>query len=179
MTVLPDPTKQPIGAQYLVSYQNCQWIYVLLQTVWSSNMKLIMQCYQKLHEQDGFLLFFLFLQHFAGTTTENPIEAYSLLSETKLQHALHNGNVLDFTNAVHNPIQCLFKAKETPSIQQFLWVFHGCMEAPNEEFHNFIFTLYAEYHNNVPAKSLPMLQLLYKLDTEYNQINNLGHWVKC
>jgi hypothetical protein len=46
LTVSPDPIKQPIGAQFLVSYQNRQWIYVLLQTVWSSNMKLIMQRYQ-------------------------------------------------------------------------------------------------------------------------------------
>jgi hypothetical protein len=131
-------------------------------------MKLIMQSYQELHKQDVVLLFFLFLQHFAGTTTKNIIEAYSLLSETKLQVARYNGNILDFTNAVHNPIWCLLKAKETPSIQHFLWLFQGCMEAPNEEFCNFIFTLYAKYQNNGPAKSLSMLQLLDKLDTEYN-----------
>jgi hypothetical protein len=77
----------------------------------------------------------------------------------------YNGNVLDFTNAVRTPIHRLIKAKETPSIQHFLWVFQGCMEAPNEEFRNFIFTLYAEYRNNGPAKSLSMLQLLDKLDT--------------
>ncbi len=30
------PKKQPIGAQLLVSYQNHQWIYVLLQNVWTA-----------------------------------------------------------------------------------------------------------------------------------------------
>jgi hypothetical protein len=30
-TVSPDPKKKPIGSQLLASFQNCQWIYALLQ----------------------------------------------------------------------------------------------------------------------------------------------------
>jgi hypothetical protein len=177
-TTQPDPVKSPVNAGYLVPFQNRQWIYVLLQNTWTPEMKVIMQRYQELHDQDGVLLFFLFLQHFAGTTTENLIEAYSQLSDSKLQLSLYQGNVLQFTNAIRVPVRRLLKAKETPSIQHYLWVFQGCMDALNEEFRNFIFTLYADFHNNGTTKSLSMLQLLDKLDLDYNRINNLGHWIK-
>jgi hypothetical protein len=177
-TAPPDPIKSPVNASYLVSFQNRQWIYVLLQNTWSSNMKLIMQRYQELHEEDGVLLYFLFLQHFAGTTTENLIEAYSQLQDSKVQLTLYQGNVLNFTNALRIPVRRLLKAKEPPSIQHFISVFQGCMNAPNEEFRNFIFTLYADFRNNGPTKSLSMLQLLDKLDLEYTRINNLGCWIK-
>jgi hypothetical protein len=83
-TTPPDPVKSPINAGYLVSFQNRQWIYVLLQNTWSSNIKLIMRHYQEQHDQDGILLYYLFLQHFAGTTTENLIEAYTQLQDSKL-----------------------------------------------------------------------------------------------
>lgn len=177
-TAPPDPVKSPVNAGYLVSFQNRQWIYVLLLNTWSSNMKLIMQRYQEQHDQDGVLLYYLFLQHFAGTTTENLIEAYTQLQDSKLQLSLYQGNVLNFTNAIRIPVRRLIKAKELPSIHHYISVFQGCMDAPNEEFRNFIFTLYADFRNNGPTKSLSMLQLLDKLDLEYNRINNLGRWIK-
>jgi hypothetical protein len=148
--------------------------------MWTANMKCIMLRYRKLHEEDGVLLYFLFLQHFAGTTTKNIIDAYSSLSENKLKLSLFQGNVLEFTNFIRAPLHHLLKAKETPNIQRFLWVFKGCMEAPNEEFCNYIFTLYAEYHSGGPAKYLSMLQLLDNLDLEYTRINNSGLvWKWC
>jgi hypothetical protein len=84
----PDPTKMPLASQQLVSFQNRQWIYVLLMSVWTAAMKTIMLCYQELHDQDGIVLWYCFLQHFAGTKVENLIEAYSQLSETKIQLSL-------------------------------------------------------------------------------------------
>lgn len=49
-TVSPDPKKNSIGSQLLASFQNCQWIYALLQNVWTAKMKLIIKlCYQELH----------------------------------------------------------------------------------------------------------------------------------
>jgi hypothetical protein len=103
-TASSNPVKSPINAGYLVSFQNRQWIYVLLQNTWSSNMKLIMQHYQEQHDQDGILLYYLFLQHFASTTTENLIEAYTQLQDSKLQPSLYQGNVLNFTNAIQIPV---------------------------------------------------------------------------
>lgn len=79
----PDPVTMPLASQRLVSFQNRQWIYTLLQNSWSTNMKTIMLRYQELHNQDGVVLWFCFLTHFAGTTTKNLIVTYSQLSETK------------------------------------------------------------------------------------------------
>jgi hypothetical protein len=142
-------------------------------------MKTTMLRYQELHDQDSVVLWYCFLQHFAGTTIENLIEAYSQLSENKIQLSLFQDNVLDFTNAICIPIHRLLKAKETPSFQHFLTVFHGCMEASNEEFRAFVIALYADYRAGGRTKALSMLELLDKLDGEYNRIYNLGHWTKC
>jgi hypothetical protein len=120
----PDPKKMPLASQQLVSFQNRQWIYILLMSVWTAAMKTIMLCYQELHDQDGVVLWYCFLQHFAGTTVENLIEAYSELSENKIQLSLFQDNVLHFTNAVRVPIRRLIKAREAPSFQHFLTVFH-------------------------------------------------------
>jgi hypothetical protein len=141
-------------------------------------MKTIMLRYQELHDHDGVVLWYCFLTHFAGTTTENLIFAYSQLSESKLQLVNFQNNVLKFTNAVYTPIRTLLKAEEEPTFQHFLYVFHGAMDAPNEEFRAFIIHLYSDYRKGGPTKQLSMLDLLDKLDTEYNRINNLGRWTK-
>jgi len=84
-------------------------------TVWTSAMKTIMLRYQEVHDNDGIILWYCFLQHFSGTTIENLIEAYSQLYENKLQFHLFQDNILKFTNAVRAPIRRLLKAKESPS----------------------------------------------------------------
>jgi hypothetical protein len=54
----------------------------------NADMEAVMQKYHEIHGQDGVVLCFCFLHHFAGTTTENIIEAYSLLSESKVKLSL-------------------------------------------------------------------------------------------
>lgn len=83
-----DPLKMPLASKQLVSFQNRRWIYVLLMAIWTTTMKTIMICYQELHEQDSVVLWYCFLQHFAGTMVENFIEAYSQLLDTKIQLTL-------------------------------------------------------------------------------------------
>jgi hypothetical protein len=75
-------------------------------------MKAIMSKYQELDGNDGIILWFCSFQHFAGTTTKNLIEAYSQLSESKLQVSNFNNNILSFTNAVCVPVRHLLKAKD-------------------------------------------------------------------
>jgi hypothetical protein len=174
----PDPKTMPLALKQLVSFQDRQWLYVLLMIVWSAGMKTLMLRYQTLHDQDGVVLWYCFLQHFAGTTIENLIKGYSQLSETKLQLHLFQDNILNFTNAVHLPIRRLMKATEAQSFQHFLTVFHHCMDASNEEFHAFVIALYTDYRNGGSTKNLTLLELLDKLDAEYNRINNLGRWIK-
>jgi hypothetical protein len=175
-TSIPDPDKMPISSKYLVSYQNREWIYVLLMNVWSLTVQAIMDRYQENHDQDGVVLWFCFLQAFAGTTTANVIQANAMLLDSKLQLHLFNNNILNFTNYVRAPNRCLLKAKETPSCQNFISVFHSCMDVPNDEFRNYVTNLYTDYRNDGPTKSLSMLQILDKLDTEYNRISTLGRW---
>jgi hypothetical protein len=110
-----DQVKMPLA----VSFQSHQWIYVLLMSIWTATLKNTMLCYQELHDQDGVVLWYCFLQHFASTTVKNLIEAYSQLSETKLQLSLFQENVLNITNAVCAPIRCLIRAKETPASNTF------------------------------------------------------------
>jgi len=66
-TSRPDPIKMPIASKNLVSFQNRSWIYVLLQTVWTASMKALMSKYQEVHNNDGVVLWYCFLCHFAGT----------------------------------------------------------------------------------------------------------------
>jgi hypothetical protein len=143
-------------------------------SIWSAAMKTKMLCYQELHHQDGVVLWYCFLQHFAGTTIENLMEAYSQLSETKIQLSLF----LNFTNAIRTPIHHLLKANQTLSIQHFLTVFHGCLDAMNEEFHSSVISLCSDNHARGPTHSMTMIELLDKLDAEYNRINNFRRWVK-
>jgi len=137
-----------------------------------------MSKYQELHDNDGIVLWFFFLQHFAGTTKENIIEAYSQLSETKLLLSLFNNHILSITNAIRTPVHQLIKAKEFPTFQHFLLVFHSAIEAPNEEFCAVVLSLYSDYRNNGPTKSLSLLDLLDKLNLEYNRLQNFGRWTK-
>lgn len=91
-------------------------------------------------------LWFCFLQHFSGTTIGYLIEAYSQLSEMKLQLHLFQDNVLNFMNAIRHPICCLMKAKN-PSFQILLTVLKGCMDVSNEEFRAFVIALHTNYRN--------------------------------
>jgi hypothetical protein len=161
----PDPIKMPLASKQLVSFQNHEWIYNLFMTVWISNMKATMQHYEEIHDQDGVILWFYFLNHFVGTTKENLIGAYFQLTKSKIQLSKFTNNVLHFTNFVRAPIYCL--------LQHFLYVFHGAMDAPNKEFRAFVINLYTHY---IPTKVLSMLDLLDQFDTEYNHLDNLGRW---
>jgi hypothetical protein len=105
--------------------------------------------------------------------TENLIEAYSPFSESKLKLSLYQGNVLQFTNAIRAPIHRLIKAKETPSMHHYLYVLHGCMEAPNEEFRTFIYRKEAKFQKHVPQNLPSLLDVLVELDMENHRINNL------
>jgi hypothetical protein len=49
----PDPVKMLLAPKHLVSFQNYQWIYVLLMTIWMSAMKTIMLRYQELHDNNS------------------------------------------------------------------------------------------------------------------------------
>jgi hypothetical protein len=177
-TSRPDPVKMPIVSKNLVSFQNRSWIYILLQTVWTVSMKAIMSKYQEIHDNDGVLLWFCFLRHFAGTTKENISQACALLTESKLRLTNFNNNILKFTNYVRHPIRRLLKANEQPTYQHFIDIFHCVMEAPNDEFKAFAIALYTDYRKDGPTSKMSMLELLDHFDVEYTRLDNLGRWTK-
>lgn len=113
----------------------------------------ILLCYQELHDHDGVVLWYCFIQYFAGTTIENLLEAYSQLSETKVQ--------LPFFTMyfyLQIPFKILFIIFSRPINHQvyFLAVFHGYIDAANEESHSFVISLYADHCAGGSAKSLTM-----------------------
>jgi hypothetical protein len=124
----------PLASKQSVSFHNRQWIYVLLMTVWTSTMKTIMLRYQELHDNDGIVHWYCFLQHFAGTTIENLVEAYSQLSETKLQVHLFLDNTrfellfIVYLKPMKNPVfsaslQSSTAVEMLPT--KILFLFHG------------------------------------------------------
>jgi hypothetical protein len=169
-----DPTS--IEALATVSFQNRQMIYTLLTNSWTVDMKAIMSKYLETHGRDGVVLYYCFLKHFAGTTTEHLIEAYQMLTENRMQLDAFQGKVPVFTDFIRKPIRRLLKANQEPSIQHFMNVFHGCLNCSNDEFKAFIFRIYDEYRNGGTAQSWTMLELLDRLDVEYNRIFSLGRW---
>jgi len=56
----PDAVTIPEASKKLVSFQNRQWIYVLLQTVWTTAMKAILSRFQEQHDQGGVVLWYCF-----------------------------------------------------------------------------------------------------------------------
>ena len=171
------PKANSIEAEHLVSYQNRQWIFDMLVNSWTSTMITTMTKYLETHDNDGVVLLYCFIKHFAGASKENIIEAYQQLTESKVQLSLYKNIVPDFTNALRIPVRKLANANEQPTFQHFLNVYHGICDCPNEEFRSFALGLYKEYRNDGPAKSLTMLELLDELDNEYNRIKALNRWV--
>ena len=172
------PKAGSFEAECLVSFQNRGWIYDLLLSSWTPSMISKMSKYLENHDKDGVVLLYCFIKHFAGATKENIIDAYQQLTESKTQLALYKNDVSAFTNAIRIPTRQLANCQEEPTFQHFLNVYHGIMDCPNEEFRLFANGLYREYRTDGPASKYSMLELLDKLDAEYERIAALGRWSK-
>ena len=98
---------------------------------WTPNMIAIMSKHLEAHDGDGVVLLFCFIKHFAGATTENIIDAYQHLTESKIQLALFKNDVAAFTNAVRAHTRQLANANEQP-IQHVLNVYHGMLDCPKK-----------------------------------------------
>lgn len=98
---------------------------------------------------------FLFSSTICWYQCQKIIDTYSQLSESKVKLSLNNGDIHKFTNAIRAPIQHHLKAKENLSAHHYLYIFHGCLDAPNKEFHNFIFQKEACFHHGGPSLLTP------------------------
>jgi hypothetical protein len=154
------------------------WLYDLLMSSWTPNMIAIMSKYLEVHDGDGIVLLVCFIKHFAGATTENIIDAYQHLTESKVQLALYKNDVAAFTNAVRIPMRQLANANEQPTFQHILNVYRGLMDCLNKEFRLYFTNLYREYRSGGRASKWTILELLDELDNEYTCISSLNHWGK-
>ena len=172
------PKAGSVEADHLVSFQNRMWFYDLLMSSWTPKLIATMSKYLEHHDGDGVVLLFCFIKHFAGASTENIIDAYQQLTESKVQLALYKNDVSAFTNAVRAPTRQLANANEQPTFQHVLSVYHGLMDCPNEEFRLYVTNLYREYRSGGASSRWTMLELLDELDNEYTRINSLNRWEK-
>jgi hypothetical protein len=141
-------------------------------------MLAIMSKYLENHDKDGVILYYCFIKHFAGATTENIIDAYQQLTESKVQLHLYKNDVEAFTNAIRIPTRQLANAQDKPTFQHMLNVYHGVMDCPNEEFRLYAVSKYREYRDGGLASKWSMLDLLDNLDAEYIRIKALNRWEK-
>ena len=151
-------------------------IYTVLTTSWTDDMIKHMSKYLEVHGRDGIVLYYCFLQHFEGTTTEDIIEATLLLVPDKMQLDLFDGNVTNYTTSIRRPVRKLQKSNHEISLHIYIHTFHGCSNCSNDEFKAYIYRVYAEWRSGGPAKSWSILELLDNLDREYNRIRALGRW---
>jgi hypothetical protein len=172
------PKAGSVESEHLTSFQNRMWFYDLLLSSWTENMLSVMSKYLENHDGDGVVLYYCFLKHFAGATKANIIAAYAELTEAKVQLHLYNNDVTAFTNAIRIPTQKLANCQKQPTFQHMLNVYHSVMDCPNTEFSNYVHSLYREYHNDGPAASWSMFQLLDTLDQEYERLQALNRWEK-
>ena len=170
------PKAGSVESEHLTSFQNRMWFYDLLLSSWTDNMLSTMSKYLENHDGDGIVLYYCFLKHFAGATKANIIAAYAELTEAKVQLHLYNNDVSAFTNAVRIPTHKLVNCQKRPTFQHMLNVYHGVMDCPNQEFSNYVHSLYREYRSDGPAASWSMFQLLDTLDQEYECLQALNHW---
>ena len=91
-------------------------IYTLLTSSWMADMKTIMSNYLETHDRDGVVFYYCFLKQFAGNTTKHLIEAYQMLTESRMQLNVFNSNVLNYTNFIRKPIRRLLKTNQAPRI---------------------------------------------------------------
>ena len=82
---------------------------------------------------NGIVLYYCFLQHFEGTTTEDIIKATLLLVPDKMQLDLFDGNVTSNTTSIRRPVRKLQKSNHEISLHIYI---HTFMDAPTAPMMN-------------------------------------------
>jgi hypothetical protein len=177
MLVDAPQTAEDEGAAELASKQHHTWIAELLRNSWTSQVASEMNAFDEETQNNGVLLFYVFLRENVGFTNEAIIAAEQQL--TKEQLALENFqfDIFKFTTHVRTYIRQIIGAGQQPTKQHFILVFSALKEAEEAEFNLIIMKLYQEWRTGAGEGSrLTMLQLLAKADSEYKRLLQLGQW---
>jgi hypothetical protein len=131
--------------------------------------------YNKIHDRDGIALYFCFLIKFAGNATEHILEAMQQLTAQKPQLTLYNNIVPRYTVQISFNVCKLIREKQALPFEIYMNTFHGCIDAPNDEFKAFVISKSEYWRNNQGTTRItPMFDFLASFDAEYRHLHNLG-----
>jgi hypothetical protein len=165
------------GASKQASKQHHMWISELLHNSWTSNVIADMSAFEEEIQEDGVILFYVFLREHIGFTNEAIIAAEAQLTKEKLALENFQFNILKFTTHVRTYIRQIMGAGQQPTKQHFIFVFSALKEVEEEEFKLIIMKLYQEWRSGTgDGANLTMLQLLARADFEYKRLHQLGQW---
>jgi hypothetical protein len=165
------------GASELASKQHRTWISELLCNSWTPNVIADMNAFEEEIQDDGVLLFYVFLREHIGFTNEAIIAAEAQLTKEKLALENFQFNILKFTTHVRTYIRQMMGAGQQPTKQHFIFVFSALKEVEEEEFKLIIMKLYQEWRSGTgDGANLTMLQLLARAGSEYKRLHQLGQW---
>jgi hypothetical protein len=165
------------GAAELASKQHRTWIAELLRNSWTSQVAAEMNAFEEETQNDGVLLFYVFLRENVDFTNEAIIAAEQHLTKERLALENFQFDIFKFTTYVRTYIRQILGAGQPPTKQHFILVFSALKEAEEAEFNLIIMKLYQEWHTGAGEGScLTMLQLLAKADSEYKCLLQLGQW---
>jgi hypothetical protein len=165
------------GAAELASKQHRTWISELLRNSWTPTVIADMSAFEEEIQDDGVILFYVFLREHIGFTNEAIIAAEAQLTKEKLALENFQFNILKFTTHVRTYIRQIMGAGQQPTKQHFIFVFSALKEVEEEEFKLIIMKLYQEWRSGLgDGATLTMLQLLARADSEYKRLYQLGQW---
>jgi hypothetical protein len=177
MLVETPQTVEDEGAAELAAKQHRTWIAELLRNSWTSQVASELSAFDEETQNDGVLLFYVFLRENVGFTNEAIIAAEQHLTKEKLALENFQFDIFKFTTHVRTYIRQIIGAGQQPSKQHFILVFSALKEAEESEFNLIIMKLYQEWRTGAGEGSrLTMLQLLAKADSEYKRLLQLGQW---
>jgi hypothetical protein len=103
------------GASELAYKQHRTWISELLCNSWTSNVVTYMSAFEEEIQDDGVLLFYVFLREHIGFTNEAIIAAEAQLTKEKLALENFQFNILKFTTHVRAYIRQIMGAGQQPT----------------------------------------------------------------
>jgi hypothetical protein len=136
-----------------------------------------MNAFEEETQDDGVLLFYVFLREHVGFSNEAIIAAEQHLSKEQLALENFNFDISKFTTHVCTYVRQIIGAGQQPTKQHFILVFSALKEVEEAEFNLIIMKLYQEWRTGTSEGSrLTMLQLLAKADSEFKRLQHLGQW---
>jgi hypothetical protein len=171
------PTARDPAAPHYASKQHRSWIAEFIKNSITSTVRSTLDAYEEDHDGDGVVLFFCFLQEFAGATREALVLAEEALHPMKLRLSNFNQDVKAFTSYCRLHLRNITGSGGQISHTHWIRIQEALEEAFTEKFRLQIM----EWSKNWRKQSgeghdWSMMQFLAKVDLEYTRLVNLNQW---